>query len=476
LRICQTFHRIGLGIHGRLDLAVSTIIQQEELDGRIETKTDLSFAAPSHIFLCELRSLTVHVLHARIAAPYCATSNKDLFSSLADTFRITRKLSTFSLKFPDDGWTVSDKNLPTVLSSDLARLVAALPETVVNLELDTAGIDVAPSQDDIQQNTNHLCYQLSKLVPRLANLRLRVGHLCESMLPSGSPVRPCPCDEDCDCCSGGGKLMCDAVRSWNLQRLNIWIPIGETEHDESFNRATQLLIKLSHTHGSITTIIRQRDIPANNVRIPIYPVQQRLFAWTVESNCPTILRGTLDVHGMLVPRSPFKAPHDCAEHQALTNSPIRKFFLGSEGTPASFFSYVAEWLLEDQSRWAQDGHRGCRYPAAEGDLKDKPFWKDSHGPPLVGAHLTALERGAGQFACLFPDCRMRCETLHQLRGHNLYAHPEQPHVDIYLGAKPCPSVGCDRIGLRGFHRDEDLEKHLMGHHLQSCSGDDYLYE
>jgi hypothetical protein len=62
------------------------------------------------------------------------------------------------------------------LSSGLiAPVIKALPETCINLELDTRGHDAFG-------NGTHLCEPLAEIMPRLRHLRLRLYRFCPALL------------------------------------------------------------------------------------------------------------------------------------------------------------------------------------------------------------------------------------------------------------------------------------------------------
>ncbi|PGH12994.1 hypothetical protein AJ79_03967 [Helicocarpus griseus UAMH5409] len=69
----------------------------------------------------------------------------------------------------------------------LTLLLKSLPTTCRGLEIDTSGLEVYAGSD-------HLCPQLSKLLPQLTHLRLRVRQLCPGFidLPVRSSCQKCP--------------------------------------------------------------------------------------------------------------------------------------------------------------------------------------------------------------------------------------------------------------------------------------------
>ncbi|KAF2247218.1 hypothetical protein BU26DRAFT_343889 [Trematosphaeria pertusa] len=69
----------------------------------------------------------------------------------------------------------------------LSRIVRALPESVVNFELDTEGIDGIYENKPKTPSDVHLCHDISELLPRLETLRLRVSCMCTELFRSLEP-------------------------------------------------------------------------------------------------------------------------------------------------------------------------------------------------------------------------------------------------------------------------------------------------
>ncbi|KAF2470212.1 uncharacterized protein BDR25DRAFT_370204 [Lindgomyces ingoldianus] len=462
LKTCRKWHRIGLAIHGCLDFSVSATIesgarrhaiQQEEKSTSIEHLTDFSMNPPSQLFLCELRSLTVHVLHGRISSPFNPVSGRNFFESLSDSLKITRKLAMFSLKFADDGWDFPVRDVPAIPETQLAKLVSVLPSTVINLEIDTAGVDLPPSEELLRADqASHLCYQISRIFPRLQHFRLRVAHVCETILDLGPDLEPCFCTK-AYCGVGLGKSSCPRICSWDLRRMTVWIPTGQDKENNSFVQASKRLTEHCASHAPFTILVNQQHTHTC-VLSPGIAVCTN-FTWSVTSNfCSNRTSGYSDHNhrsGSNVQNMP------CRDHNFLLRSP-RRYFLPNDDNPRTPFPYMAEWAVESQNRWTQDSHRGCRYPICDGSQPGDPFWKTTRD-------------GRGLWACLFPKCQIRCQSFYALQGHQLYGHPEKPHDGMYHSYYPCPSVGCSRVGRWGFYRKKELEEHLLSHHLNPCTMD-----
>ncbi|KAF2257895.1 hypothetical protein CC78DRAFT_549544 [Lojkania enalia] len=258
-RTCRQWHRIGLGVHGNLELSMLAILEsgtrrhkmmQEDPEMNIKIVTNFAIHLPSRLCLSVLRALTVYVMNARIASPF-NPNKKDFFGSLADTFKTTKKLSSFSLKFADDGWDFPFTDVPAISETQLARLVSALPSTVINLEIDTAGADLPRSEEMLKVNPdNYLCYLIGKIFPRLQHVRLRAAHVCQALLESGLNFDPSCCTK-AYCGVRRHIQSCQITFSWALRTLSVWMPIKEDERSSSFIQAAKVLTEHCACHSPI---------------------------------------------------------------------------------------------------------------------------------------------------------------------------------------------------------------------------------
>ena len=66
----------------------------------------------------------------------------------------------------------------------LARLVRALPPSVIHLELDTEGVDRVCEAKPVENASHHLCLAISARIAQLETLRLRVSYLCTDLFRS----------------------------------------------------------------------------------------------------------------------------------------------------------------------------------------------------------------------------------------------------------------------------------------------------
>jgi hypothetical protein len=112
-----------------------------------------------------------------IVEPRMRKLRQDLL--LPSALRILSKLSTFSLVILPIISPVS-AGFPV---AELAAIIDALPESCVNLELDTGGWDDFPKQGD-----PHLCASIRRILPRMQHVRLRLRFVCSAIFGEGHLV------------------------------------------------------------------------------------------------------------------------------------------------------------------------------------------------------------------------------------------------------------------------------------------------
>ncbi|KAF1996999.1 hypothetical protein P154DRAFT_300386 [Amniculicola lignicola CBS 123094] len=92
------------------------------------------------------------------------------FVSLIPSFE---NLASFSLRLEQSGWR-------TIPRATINALLVALPESCTNLELDTHG------QDHREENEQmHVCDAVRDLLPRMQNVRIRLGAMCCAVFGKG---------------------------------------------------------------------------------------------------------------------------------------------------------------------------------------------------------------------------------------------------------------------------------------------------
>jgi hypothetical protein len=475
LRTCRQWHRIGLGLYKGLGFAVIAIlesesrryqVQEESVDGQFSSALEVQFQTPSTIYMALLKSMTVHVRHQRIATPFTPSTNNDLGQSLTGLFKLTKRLTTFSLKVTD-GWDCRGLDVPAVPGSLLARIVQILPETVANLELDTSSIDLPPcGQFTAKQREHHLCYQISRILRRLRHLRLRVGHVCDVLLALEPDADDCGDIRGCDYCATNEQATCSLVRNWRMRTMIVWLPWGQDTANNALAKASKALLDASLRNATVILLISQTDEEVSRISIsdPSFDPFQR-FSWSVKSNVSATLQEKLDyfrfksISGTTVYRNDTRYSqghhNDCLECESLHRVEIRQYILSGlpiEVGAMTAYPYVAEQTVEHMISWTQSSATGYRFPMPEADDPSKPFFQT-----------------ADLWPCLFPGCHVRSKTLVHLRGHHIYAHPKYPTWKRWGGYQPCPRSGCDRVGENGFKDREELERHLRGHHLRPCT-------
>lgn len=506
LRTCHQWHRVGLGLYKGLGFAACATIEsdtrrcdvKEETAGlKFHLRIDFDLKMPSQLYFSLLRSLTIHIRHQRIAIPFAPSRGCDLVRYLQEVFTTTGLLSTFSLRFAD-GWdfpnldvrnaqvrtaheTYTDfipyLQVPAIPQSLLARLVEVLPETVIHLELDTCGTDVPPSMDfTLKNKEEHLCYQISKILARLRRLRLRVGHICNALLAFQTDTQSCNHVASCEYCIASEQATCALLRSWQMRSMTVWIPWGQPAEDNTFVQTSKALMNPSLRNLTVIVLVHQNDEKHNGRTSIIEPSESvyTQFTYRPQSNVSTAVRERLEyfkfnsVTGGTLKSETVAARQRlerlnnfdriCNEHDTLISTSVRLFNLSPSFGPipeagsTSPYPHMAEQTLESMVSWTQNMHLGYRFPISEGNECGKPFWKESK-----------------IWACRVVCCKERCETLVHLRGHHMWAHPERLHEASWSGYEPCPSIGCDRVGMNAFESYREAEEHLLAHHLRPCT-------
>ncbi|KAF2874776.1 hypothetical protein BDV95DRAFT_603569 [Massariosphaeria phaeospora] len=75
---------------------------------------------------------------------------------------------------------LADRQPESVPRKNIVALLKALPETCTNLELDTRGYDHREEYEQV-----HMCDAVRAILPRMHNVRIRVGAMCHEMFGTG---------------------------------------------------------------------------------------------------------------------------------------------------------------------------------------------------------------------------------------------------------------------------------------------------
>ncbi|KAH7109863.1 hypothetical protein B0J11DRAFT_234535 [Dendryphion nanum] len=107
----------------------------------------------------------------------------DSVDTVCACLRTLTRLTTFSINLV--GIPYESIHFPP---SVIVKILESLPDSVVNLEIDTVGSDLELSSRRHSERPDiHVCDYLSKLIPRLEILRLRIGSMCPALFSSLEP-------------------------------------------------------------------------------------------------------------------------------------------------------------------------------------------------------------------------------------------------------------------------------------------------
>jgi hypothetical protein len=434
LRTCRQWHRIGLSFYRGLGFAAQMTIASVKLRTGVEEEnpsscfalnTSLDLETPSELYLSLLRSLTIHVQYQEYTSPSPLESNGDFISLLQTSLGAMRRLTTFSFKFSDE-WDYPTLDVPAVPQSLLARLVASLPDSVIDLELDTAGTDVPPSLQLAEANEEqHLCYQISKILPRLRHLRLRTGHVCSALLPQLAITLPCE-RSSCECCPTHGPAACALLRSWKMRTMTIWLPWGERVKYNHFALAATALLDPEVYNPSTVLMIEQFDVCCpgrTSITDPYFDVYD-FFSWKPFSNVSKAIHSRLEYFNFKTVKGRSSTNSGRAWVELTERRRYDLSFEGDRQPPpvggSTSFPYVAVSTLESMLTWTQRAHGSYRFPISEADSREKMYC-DANRKVHVDEKLI--------WCCRSPGCKERCKSLLNLRGHHMYMHPEGYQLD-----------------------------------------------
>ncbi|OCL03755.1 hypothetical protein AOQ84DRAFT_381306 [Glonium stellatum] len=158
------------------DISASVLYTHVAVDSKLNSNSALSLFIRQRTYLGLVQSLTLrihqsHLMGFSIKLPKAYDRSEGLNAILPSM----SNLKTFSLVLEEQ--VGKDYAIPSDIT---AKLLKSLPETVINLELDSYGLD------DIGVSGIHLCQEIGALIPRLQFLRLRISRLCPALL---APLR-----------------------------------------------------------------------------------------------------------------------------------------------------------------------------------------------------------------------------------------------------------------------------------------------
>ncbi|KAI8943232.1 hypothetical protein NX059_001254 [Plenodomus lindquistii] len=484
LRTCQKWHRVGLGLYIGLGFATTVVVESdirrnkvEHGDGELMTHlgTRLKLEIPSKLYLSVLKSLTIQIQHRRNTSLFDLPRGTDFIGSMNDLFSHTERLTTFSLNFAD-GWDFPNLDVPAIPQSWLARVVDILPDSVINLELDSAGIDVPLDPDVYVDQKDHLCFQISKIFTRLQRLRLRIGHVCNTMLGDGFNG---PNDNTMESWSQNTlkpyeKAVDNLLSKWHMRSLTIWLPWGTSlTLDNPFSRACTTLLDINLHNPTVILMIQQNDVycaKRTNITTPALPVHNK-FTWTPYTNVSPALRIALPSFRFAticgytasnrrlasmnptLPSPPHPSHLHCKECTTIRSPPTRHYLTSPTFSPppepdtTTSYPHIALQTIESSLSWTSNTHLSYRYPLACADEPGKPFY-----------------RGANRWACQLPGCKVKSKSMLHLRGHQIYKHVNYTS----FGELRCPSVGCDWVGDVSSRDTVGFDRHVAGHHFEGC--------
>jgi hypothetical protein len=179
------------------------------------------------------------------------------------------RLDTFSI------YLVTQVDLRCYLPGPvMARIVRALPSSLAHLELDTECVDRIFEDQPVSDPKDHLCQAISKHLPRLESLRLRLSCICLELFDSLSSTSGAPATSRLrrafirlDCCPDAGR--------------NVAVP--EEVCDCSLPLPKRIYKTGRGNHGPLTRnkiITHLLDLQA----LGAFPELERFILWSWSSN------------------------------------------------------------------------------------------------------------------------------------------------------------------------------------------------
>ncbi|KAF2864956.1 hypothetical protein BDV95DRAFT_587907 [Massariosphaeria phaeospora] len=196
------------------------------------------------------------------------------------------QLATFSINI--DGHADRRCILPAFA---ISRIINALPPSVINLELDTEGLDGIWEDRPTRTSTPHLCHDISKLLLQLHTLRLRISCMCTDIFralqaqgthqpTSTLRLASIKLEHDPENRMGHPGCVCDCQMQKTLMSQGYLVPNKLFRHAlplrsaGAFPHLSRFII-LSQALGQ--DFIRVRDVATHTMTE--YPVKRRNRGW-----------------------------------------------------------------------------------------------------------------------------------------------------------------------------------------------------
>ncbi|KAF2200636.1 hypothetical protein GQ43DRAFT_463805 [Delitschia confertaspora ATCC 74209] len=215
LRVCRRWHEPTLSV-----LYGSLTLTNLNRFGFLESSQVINHGS-------YVRSITVRIVRGGTGGSQSSQTSNDLLDRLILWLPSLNKLRCLSLTVDQYVFVPTD--------STIDRLLKALPETCVDLELDTSG----SGHEDSPQANAHSCDTVRHILPRLRHVRIRMPEMCSAMF-------------------GTGPILTGGLQSTTFEPLVL--------------RNLQTLI-VNCTHASGKQIVRCRELEREMAMISPFPIQ-----------------------------------------------------------------------------------------------------------------------------------------------------------------------------------------------------------
>lgn len=179
----KTLPSLGLACKGLQRLTHPLQWEHIVLPWRLNKKSPIARFIESHPSNENIRSIRLRPQRSIMNAFRVGMKNAyDHLDALCGCLGSLPKLTTFSIFLEDQ--VDSRCYLPGPV---LARIVRALPPSLLHLELDTECVDRIFEEKFSCESDDHLCLAINDRIPHLETLRLRISCLCSDLFRSLSP-------------------------------------------------------------------------------------------------------------------------------------------------------------------------------------------------------------------------------------------------------------------------------------------------